>query len=70
MSDLDKYSYHEVVHTAALAVDFFVWNIEKHPVVSNHKKLNKKAKRITRLLAEFYQAAGVLSDKQFPTHQS
>lgn len=53
-----KLSWHEALHTASLATDFFFDNVEKHPAVQHDRGLKETAEKITQAMAEFYQAVG------------
>jgi len=55
VSDLDKFSYHEAIDRIAITTGHFIDNIESHPVIIRHKKLSKKASRISDLFQDLYK---------------
>ena len=63
---LDRFHYHEVLDKAFLVGNVVDEYLSDHPVVQKHKKLKKRVKKVTRLLAETYQIIGGLDLKLFP----
>ena len=53
-----KLYWHEALHTASLATDFFQENIELHPAIRHDAELSEEAQKITTMMANFYQKVG------------
>jgi hypothetical protein len=53
-----KLYWHEALHTASLATDFFYDNVEEHPAVKHDHDLKEAAIKVTKALASFYQMVG------------
>lgn len=63
---LDEFHYHEVADRAYLLVLTIENYLLEHPVVKKHKKIKKRVKKASTLLAEISQNAGELEYKLFP----
>jgi len=64
MKKLDEFYYHEAIERAYLMCQIndllFI-----HPVIKKHKKLKKRAKKISKLSVEIYQLVSGISHTKF-----
>ena len=64
MKKLDEFDYHEALERAYL-IGYINDLLLIHPVIIKHKDLKKRAKKVSKLLAEIYQLVGGISYTKF-----
>ena len=65
MSKLAELYYHEALDRCWMIGDILQDHLAEEPVVKKHKKIKKKVKKASRLLAEAYQLIGGHEYKKF-----
>jgi hypothetical protein len=63
---LDRFYYLEALDRAFMVGNIVDEYLTEHPVIQKHKKLKKRVKMATKLLAEAYQIIGGLDIQLFP----
>ena len=62
---LDVFHYHEALDRVHVSLNNWLDNVESHWVMPENEDLREKAKEISDLMSDLYQAIALRSDEKF-----